>query len=342
VSRVSILLLCLLVSGCASTASAQREEGPLFSEQLDTLRSHLHAAKSLGAMICAPGPYAQVQAAYRFATLERSQGNRARAREHVATGLLLSAQVLDASKDCPVRGVLVKDPRSDPGLDRDGDGVAWVDDMCPYGLEDIDGFEDENGCPDPDNDEDGSLDAADQCPIEAEDIDGYEDEDGCPEPDNDADGILDVDDACPNEGETFNRYEDEDGCPDVRPRVIKVVGGIVQLEQQIAFVDEASAEILATSHPALEELAQQLASRKDWIVRVEGHTSNRGKPDELVARSQARAAAVQAFLIAQGLSAANVLSQGYGGTRPTTTNRTKSGRKANERVEIVLVQGEPG
>jgi len=339
VRKTPLIVLCLLVSGCATAGSVSKDSGPSLSAQISTLRSHLHAAKSLGAMICDPGPYARVQASFRFATLEKSQGNRARAQEHVEAGLALSPSVLDAAKDCPVRGLLADDAEADPWFDSDGDGLGMIDDLCPYALEDIDGFEDEDGCPDPDNDEDGTLDGDDRCPDGAEDRDGFEDEDGCPDPDNDADGIADVDDKCPDEGESINRYEDEDGCPDVRPKVLKVTGGYIQMEGSVRFVDAQSADILATSLPVLEDLAQQLKVRPDWVVRIEGHTSNRGKPEELVARSQARAQAVANFLIAQGLSKAAVLSQGYGGTKPKTTNRTKSGRAQNERVEVALLQG---
>ncbi len=134
--------------------------------------------------------------------------------------------------------------------DRDGDGLKDDVDKCPDDPEDIDDFEDEDGCPDPDNDRDGILDKDDKCPNEPEtkngfededgcpdsldldrdgdgipdrldkcpddpeDKDGFEDEDGCPDPDNDKDGILDVDDLCPNDPEDKDGFEDQDGCPD--------------------------------------------------------------------------------------------------------------------------------
>ena len=55
-----------------------------------------------------------------------------------------------------------------------------------------------------------------QCPDEAEDMDGDQDEDGCPDGirDADKDGIPDDQDQCPTEPETFNQVKDEDGCPD--------------------------------------------------------------------------------------------------------------------------------
>ena len=128
--------------------------------------------------------------------------------------------------------------------DRDGDGIKDNVDQCPDEPEDLDAFEDQDGCPEPDNDKDGVPDtrdkcpnvpgppenngcpvdadrdgdgipdSKDKCPDDPEDRDGFEDDDGCPELDNDKDGIPDNDDKCPNEPETKNGFQDEDGCPD--------------------------------------------------------------------------------------------------------------------------------
>lgn len=97
--------------------------------------------------------------------------------------------------------------------DRDGDGVADIDDQCQDAAEDHDGFRDSDGCPEPDNDGDGILDGADRCPTEAEDLDQYQDEDGCPELDNDKDGIPDLNDPCPNAAEDGRGKRPKDGCP---------------------------------------------------------------------------------------------------------------------------------
>ncbi|MBD3390514.1 MAG: OmpA family protein [Chitinivibrionales bacterium] len=102
-----------------------------------------------------------------------------------------------------------------PDTDNDKDGIDDVKDKCPGKAEDQDGFEDEDGCPDPDNDGDGIPDQQDQCPRIAEDFDGFEDKDGCIDDDNDKDGILDSLDKCPNDPEDVDKFEDDDGCPDI-------------------------------------------------------------------------------------------------------------------------------
>ncbi|OGJ88324.1 MAG: hypothetical protein A2268_05440 [Candidatus Raymondbacteria bacterium RifOxyA12_full_50_37] len=102
-----------------------------------------------------------------------------------------------------------------PDVDNDRDGILDIRDKCPNKAEDMDNFEDNDGCPDIDNDKDGIPDDKDKCPNDAEDRDGFEDADGCPDLDNDKDGILDAQDKCPSDPEDVDGFEDTDGCPDI-------------------------------------------------------------------------------------------------------------------------------
>lgn len=99
--------------------------------------------------------------------------------------------------------------------DLDEDGVEDPKDQCIDQPEDLDGFDDLDGCPDSDNDRDGILDADDECPDVAETVNGQDDADGCPEEDEDLDGVLDAQDKCPAEPEDADDFEDADGCPDL-------------------------------------------------------------------------------------------------------------------------------
>ena len=56
-----------------------------------------------------------------------------------------------------------------------------------------------------DKDHDGIPNSRDKCPDQPEDMDGFNDLDGCPDIDNDKDGILDVDDRCPDMAEDKGR-----------------------------------------------------------------------------------------------------------------------------------------
>jgi OOP family OmpA-OmpF porin len=113
-----------------------------------------------------------------------------------------SARVLAGVAYAPVRS------------DQDADGVNDADDRCPNEPEDVDGYEDDDGCPERDNDGDGIADERDRCPDAPEDFDNFQDRDGCPDPDNDGDGVPDGYDSCPNDPEDRDGDRDEDGCPD--------------------------------------------------------------------------------------------------------------------------------
>ena len=97
-----------------------------------------------------------------------------------------------------------------PVYDQDADGILDESDACPLEAEDMDSYEDEDGCPDLDNDQDGIPDERDQCPRQPEDMDTFRDLDGCPDPDNDGDRVLDTEDECPKEAGTLLTR----GCPD--------------------------------------------------------------------------------------------------------------------------------
>ncbi len=149
----------------------------------------------------------------------------------------LDAALIGGIGTAPVRATLSVQwaPRSH---DQDGDGIPDDRDLCPEDLkEDMDGFEDHDGCPDWDNDDDGVPDAQDQCPNEREDEDGFEDHDGCPDWDNDGDGILDVDDACPLVPGVPSDDPKKRGCPDEDPDKDGVLGAADKCPTQPEDID---------------------------------------------------------------------------------------------------------
>ncbi|MFT3707028.1 MAG: thrombospondin type 3 repeat-containing protein [Archangium sp.] len=106
-------------------------------------------------------------------------------------------------------------------LDTDKDGVDDRADRCPVTSEDLDGFEDEDGCPELDQDEDGIPDRNDLCPLDAETLNGWKDEDGCPDEhgDVDGDGVEYAFDRCPLEP-----GDRSDGCPHLPPPALALAG----------------------------------------------------------------------------------------------------------------------
>ncbi len=219
--------------------------------------------------------------------------------------------------------------------DRDGDGVPDDRDQCVDEPEDLDGFEDADGCPDPDNDKDGFLDANDACPNAAEDFDGFEDEDGCPDEDNDKDGILDVDDSCPMEPETVNGVRDDDGCPD--EGLIVMRDDRIVLEERVLF-DVQRARVKSSAKPVLEAIVALWQQHPEWSkVRIEGHADVRGDAAFNLELSERRAANVRAALIHLGFPADMMVSEGFGASRLLTTGTSEDDHRTNRRVEFVVL-----
>ncbi|MDB4972677.1 MAG: Flagellar motor rotation protein MotB [Myxococcaceae bacterium] len=223
--------------------------------------------------------------------------------------------------------------------DRDGDGIEDAQDRCPEVPEDLDGFEDEDGCPELDNDRDSIADASDGCPNIAEDKDGFQDEDGCPDDDNDKDGILDPDDQCPLEPETVNGERDDDGCPD--QGLIVMHDDRVVLEERVLF-DTNSARIKQSAGPVLRAIVKLYSQHPEWTkVRIEGHADARGDAGFNQQLSERRASNVREALLEMGVKPEVVVAQGYGATRLLTPEVDDEGHTKNRRVEFVVIARVP-
>jgi outer membrane protein OmpA-like peptidoglycan-associated protein/outer membrane protein W len=250
----------------------------------------------------------------------------------------------DSEDKCPdepenMNGIEDEDgcPEEEPATDpdSDGDGIPDSRDQCPNEPEDKDGFEDEDGCPDADNDGDDIPDVQDQCRDDAEDKDGFQDADGCPDPDNDGDGIPDAQDQCPGEPETMNGFEDSDGCPDEVPAQVKQFTGTIK---GIKFRTN-SAEILAGSNRTLDAAVKVLQEFGTVRLEIQGHTDSQGDDAYNLKLSQDRADAVKAYLVGKGIDESRVVAKGYGETQPVADNNTAAGRQQNRRVDFKLIAG---
>jgi outer membrane protein OmpA-like peptidoglycan-associated protein len=340
-------LALLQAAGCAGTELVAEARG---------IRGVVKTARDRGAYRCAPGELALAEAHVEFAEQELSNGDYFRARDHLGIADWNAREAMRLASDAGCQA------RRRPG-DGDRDGVPDGRDKCPAQAEDVDGFQDDDGCPDPDNDRDGVPDGQDKCPTEAEDKDGHNDSDGCPDGDDDGDGVPDASDKCPKDREDKDGFEDDDGCGDPdndkdgvldaedkcpnqaglrlaqgcpQPySLITVTAEKIEIKQTI-FFHTAKAVILAKSYPLLDEVASAIKSRPSMKVRIEGHTDGRGKRQTNLRLSQARADAVKAYLAGAGVDAERLESKGFGPDQPIETNRTTAGRERNRRVEFVI------
>jgi outer membrane protein OmpA-like peptidoglycan-associated protein len=242
--------------------------------------------------------------------------------------------------------------------DKDGDGILDKEDACPDAAEDMDGFQDDDGCPELDNDGDGIPDDRDRCPDAAEDMDGFQDDDGCPELDNDGDGIPDARDRCPDAAEDMDGFQDDDGCPeldndgdgvaDSADRCPGTPAGIAVDANgcpQVAEIKQAlvlkgvnfltgSEELTPESLSALADVARSLIAYPDVRVEIQGHTDSAGAAAFNESLSLKRAESVRDHIVTYGVDIRRLRAVGYGERFPIASNSNAEGRALNRRVEI--------
>lgn len=184
-----------------------------------------------------------------------------------------------------------------------------------------------------DSDGDGIPDSEDRCPQQPEDLDAFEDDDGCPEADNDRDGIPDDDDECPDDAEEPGG--DRDGCPD-RGKVVVRRGKLVVFGK-IQFAT-GSEQILPKSEQLVDEMAAALRDHPQFRrVEIQGHTDSAGEADYNLKLSERRAESVKRALVRRGVAADRLVPKGHGEDQPIAPNETRAGRAKNRRVEFAVL-----
>ena len=95
------------------------------------------------------------------------------------------------------------------------------------------------------------------------------------------------------------------------------------------------ATITPASDQVLTDLLAVLTANADWKLRIEGHTDNVGDKAANLKLSNARAAAVAAWLSGKGIDGGRLSVAGLGDTQPVGPNTTEEGRARNRRVVLI-------
>ncbi len=230
------------------------------------------------------------------------------------------AEICEGIDQCPNEQGAGSDgcPLDNP--DSDKDGVADGLDQCPNNP--AGALVDSTGCP-VDSDKDGVQDYKDKCPNTP--VGTKVDSVGCTL-DSDLDGVIDAIDQCPN---TLQGVEvNEVGCP------IRKKEDLSKLRKGIQFKLN-SAILTKKSYGTLDDIVELMNKYEQAKIEVQGHTDNSGKESYNQNLSERRAKTVADYIIKKGVATDRVRAAGYGSSHPVADNKTKAGREANRRVELI-------
>ncbi len=116
-------------------------------------------------------------------------------------------------------------------------------------------------------------------------------------------------------------------------------GLITQLKSDILF-DTGKADLKPKAKEDLKEMASIMKKYPENILTVNGYTDNTGSSKINEELSEKRAAAVKNTLVANGLPANVISTQGLGPAKPVADNKSAEGRQKNRRVEIEVTVDE--
>jgi outer membrane protein OmpA-like peptidoglycan-associated protein len=112
----------------------------------------------------------------------------------------------------------------------------------------------------------------------------------------------------------------------------------IELAETVQFETDSSV-LREESKSILQAVAQVMRDHPEVaVVKVEGHTDNRGTKEHNLQLSRDRARAVKQFLVGDGIAGDRLQTEGYGESKPIADNATEDGRFKNRRVEFRVMK----
>jgi chemotaxis protein MotB len=130
---------------------------------------------------------------------------------------------------------------------------------------------------------------------------------------------------------------------------IRIVGDRFVFQSEVLFPsgsavinEDGKSEMLKLAN-AIIELAKEIPSEIDWVLRVDGHTDNvavsgTNKYEDNWELSSARATSVVKFLIANNVPANRLVAAGFGEFQPLEPGESLEAKSKNRRIELKLTE----
>ncbi len=103
------------------------------------------------------------------------------------------------------------------------------------------------------------------------------------------------------------------------------------------FFETGKATLKPISFPELDKLMEIFADYKELGVLISGHTDNVGNEEANTKLSLERAESVKLYLKSKGVTN-EIVTVGYGSTKPVAANDTEAGKEQNRRVEFTILE----
>ncbi|MGJ8686224.1 MAG: OmpA family protein [Spongiibacteraceae bacterium] len=145
--------------------------------------------------------------------------------------------------------------------------------------------------------------------------------------DSDRDGICDLDDNCSKTAAGAAVLSN--GC---------VLDGFEAMRLEGVNFENDSHILTSDSEEILQQAANYILRSPGKRFEVSGHTDDVADESYNRRLSQARADAVMAYLVDQGIDVSQLQAVGYGESQPVSDNDSETGRAENRRVELKLLK----
>jgi len=130
---------------------------------------------------------------------------------------------------------------------------------------------------------------------------------------------------------------------------IRIVGDRFVFQSEVLFpsgskvINDAGKGEMKKLADAIIELAREIPSEIDWVLRVDGHTDNvplsgNGRYRDNWELSSARATSVVKFLVENGVPADRLVAAGFGENQPLEAGDSDEARSKNRRIELKLTE----